>query len=236
MREAELLDEASQPAGLLDRVEVGALQVLDEAEHKLLVVARLAADDRRHGVKTREPRRAPAALAGDELVAIGQPAYEQRLEHAVQSDRFGELAQRFGVETGADLLTRRPDLVDRDHLRHQSLPFGRHGDEGFESPAESARSWLRHRSSSSFARARYATAPRHVGSYSRTDFPWLGASLRRTLRGIRVSRTWCGCERFTASSTSQASVVRPSNCVIRIPAMASFGFRRERTSWCVYMR
>src|SRR5213082_2524822 len=40
--------------------------------------------------------------------------------------------------------------------------------------------------------SRYATAPRHVGSYSITDLPWLGASLMRTLRGIRVLSSSAG--------------------------------------------
>ena len=52
---------------LFDRVEVRALQVFDERElHRLLVVG--LDDDDRHVGKPREPRRAPAALAGDDLI------------------------------------------------------------------------------------------------------------------------------------------------------------------------
>ena len=171
MGEAELLDQSPKAARLLDRVEVCSLQVFDETEHELLVVARIAADDGGHAAQSGKTGRAPAALTGDELVAVGEWAYQQRLQDSVQPDRLGELAERFGVEARADLLSGRPDLVHRDHLRHQRLAVGRHRDQGVETAAESSWSWLAHRSSSSFASARYAAAPRHVGSNSSTDFP-----------------------------------------------------------------
>src|SRR5579864_4865491 len=228
--QSEFIDQSAQSARFLDRVEVGALQILDQAEHQLLIVCGRRADDRGQGGQSGEPRGSPPTLAGDELVAIGQAADEDRLQHTMEPDRFGKLAERLGVEPGADLLVRGTDLIDRDHLRHHRLAFARHRDQCIESAAESARAWLRHRSKSSFASARYASAPRHVGSYSSTDWPWLGASPSRTLRGISVSRTWWGCERRTDARTSHARVVRASNCVITIPAMASLGLRRERTS------
>ena len=86
------------------------------------------------------------------------------------SDRLGELPQRLGVEARADLLVRRPNLVDRDHLRDHRVPFARHRDEGVETAAQAANALL-HCSNSSFARARYAAAPRQVGSYWSTDLP-----------------------------------------------------------------
>src|SRR5450756_2792001 len=156
VRETELVGQAPQAARLFNGVEVGALQVLDESEHELLVVAGVAAHDRGDRGQAREPRGAPPALAGDELEAVGQLSHEQRLEHAVKSDRFGELAQRFGVESRADLLVRRSDLVYRDHLRHLCLTVTGHRNQGLESATETAQAWLAHRSSSSFARARYA--------------------------------------------------------------------------------
>ena len=107
----------------------------------------------------------------------------------METDRFRELAQRFGVEARSDLLIRGPDLVDRNHLGHHRLAFARHRDECVESAAEAAHAWTCHRSKSSFARARYAAAPLDVGSYWITGLPWLGASLIRTLRGMRVFNT-----------------------------------------------
>src|SRR6202171_5644847 len=234
--QSELFGQAAQAPRLFDWIEVGTLQVFDQAEDELFVVACVAANDCRHRVEAGEFCRAPPALTGDQLVAVVQPADEQRLEHPVQADRFGELTKGLGIKARAHLLMRRTDLVDRDHLRHESFALARHRDQRFESSAETAHPWLAHRSNSSFARARYAIAPRHVGSYSITDLPWLGASLIRTFRGINVCSTSCGYERRTDSRTSQDSVVRASNCVMTIPAITSLGLSPERTSWCVYMR
>ena len=154
MREAELFDEAPQPARLLDGVEVGALQVLDQAEDQLLVVAGVAAHDGGHGPQPGQTRGAPPALAGDQLISVAQGSHQQGLQHAVHADGFRQLAKRLGVETRPHLLARGLDLVDGDHLRHKCFAFRRHRDQRVESSAESARAWLAHLSSSSFARAR----------------------------------------------------------------------------------
>src|SRR5450759_1602043 len=138
VRETELLGQAPQAARFLNGIEVGALQVLDESENELLVVACVAPHDRRDGGQSREPRCAPPALTGDQLEAVGQLSHEQRLEHAVEPDRFGELAQRFSVESSADLLVRGSDLVHRDHLRHLSLALAGHWDQGLESATKTA--------------------------------------------------------------------------------------------------
>jgi len=76
VREPELLDQPAQAARLFDRVEVGALQVFDEAEHELSIVAGVAAHHRRHRLKTGEPRGAPPALAGDQLISVRQGSHE----------------------------------------------------------------------------------------------------------------------------------------------------------------
>jgi hypothetical protein len=57
-----------------------------------------------HGLQAGEPRRAPAPLAGDQLITVRQGPHEQRLQHAVESNRFRELTERFGVEAGTHLL------------------------------------------------------------------------------------------------------------------------------------
>ena len=41
----------------------------------------------------------------------------------------------------------------------------------------------------SLARDKYALEPEQLGSYFRADIPWLGASARRTLRGINVQKS-----------------------------------------------
>ncbi len=64
----EALDQLAIARRLFDGVEVGALHVLDDGELEDLLVVELAHDDR-HRVQPGLLRRAPAALAGDDLVA-----------------------------------------------------------------------------------------------------------------------------------------------------------------------
>src|SRR5437879_5353645 len=91
---------AAQPASRrIDCVEVGALKVFDQAEHELLVIARVAAHDRGHRVESGEPRRAPSPFTGDQLVAVGQAPHEKGLEDAVEADGLRELAERLSVES-----------------------------------------------------------------------------------------------------------------------------------------
>jgi hypothetical protein len=124
VREAELFDQPAQPMRFFDGIQVSALQVLDEAEDELLVVVGIASHDGGHSGEAGQARGSPPALAGDQLVAVGKLSHQQWLEDAVQSDRFRKLTQWFRVESRAHLLARWADLVDRDHLRHQSLALG----------------------------------------------------------------------------------------------------------------
>ena len=111
--EAEVLDQGGAGARLLDRVEVLADHVLDQRHLQPLGQLGVA-DDRRHLLQAGLLRGAPAALAGDQLVAaVGQGADEQRLDDAAALDRGGEAGQRLGVEAGARLVRVRLDQLDR---------------------------------------------------------------------------------------------------------------------------
>src|SRR5438105_3738318 len=103
MSEAELFDEAAQPASLLDRVQVGALQILDKAEHELRVIVCVTADDRGHGGEPREPGGSPSAFAGNELIPVRKRPHEQRLQDSMLAYRLGQLAERLRIETRPDL-------------------------------------------------------------------------------------------------------------------------------------
>src|SRR5205809_1463905 len=74
VRESELLAQASQAARLLDGIEVRALEVFDEAEDQLLVVARLAAYDRGHLAETRKPGARGRTQRGGQRRAAGPRA------------------------------------------------------------------------------------------------------------------------------------------------------------------
>ena len=111
--EREILDQLLIRARLLERIQLLALNVLDD---RVLEHGRVVGnpDHRGHGLQTDAPRRAPPPLAGDELVATAlSRADEDGLQDADLADRIGERAERFLVEMFARLLRVRPDLRDR---------------------------------------------------------------------------------------------------------------------------
>ena len=69
MGESELVDQLSVGARGLERVEVLALQVLDEGQLELLAIRELA-NDGGDVLQPRDARRPGAPLPGDELVAL----------------------------------------------------------------------------------------------------------------------------------------------------------------------
>ena len=145
LREPVLAQQAAVGERLLDRVQVGTLDVLDERQLQQLRAVHLT-HDHRHGGQVGEARRLQTALARDEAVAaLLFQAHHQRLQDAVLADRFRQLAQLLGLEVGPGLLRVRRNQIDIDLL--QRSPGGRlfaaAGQEGVEPPAESS-SWLRH--------------------------------------------------------------------------------------------
>jgi hypothetical protein len=85
---------------------------------------------------------APAAFAGDDLVAIGaDPAHHHRLHHAVHADRRGEFRQPFRIHAGARLVLAR---LQRFHRQRGGAlvgdRLGRRGvaQQGVEAAAESS--------------------------------------------------------------------------------------------------
>ena len=80
--EPELLDELPIGFRRLERVEVLALQVLDERELDLLAIGQLA-DDSRDALQPGRLCGAQSAFAGDELEAVDGLGHEDRLQDAV---------------------------------------------------------------------------------------------------------------------------------------------------------
>ena len=102
---------ADQPAiglGLLDRVEILALDILDERDLERLGVAEVA-DDRRNFVQPRPLRRPPAPFAGDDLEAMAVRPDDDRLDDAARRRSTGR-ARRAP-------LRRRPGEAGRDAAR-----------------------------------------------------------------------------------------------------------------------
>src|ERR1035437_4379374 len=112
-REPQLLDERRARAGLLARAEVLAGHVLDERELERNGVLALA-DERRNALETGDARRAPAALAGDELIgAPGARPDEHGLQDSALAQRPRERVQRLLVELAPGLTGARHDQLER---------------------------------------------------------------------------------------------------------------------------
>ena len=102
---------------LFERIEVGALHVLDDRELERFLVVDLADDDR-HFVQPGPLRRAPAAFAGDDLenVRILARPHQQRLHHALFADRIGQLFELVRIEIAARIGAVGDDEFDRQLL------------------------------------------------------------------------------------------------------------------------
>src|SRR6202008_1180093 len=84
---SEFADQALVRIGFLDRVKIAALDILEQRDLERIGIVELADDDRDF-VQPRALRRAPAALAGDDLVVPTMRADKDRLEHAARRNRL----------------------------------------------------------------------------------------------------------------------------------------------------
>ena len=103
LRVAAGLHEPSVAARLLDRIEVGALQILDEGQLQVLEPLGRAY----HGGNGRESGKArcsKAPLAGDDAVAVAIGLNHERLQHPVRGDGVCEIPKVAFIEGGARLV------------------------------------------------------------------------------------------------------------------------------------
>ena len=123
LRAAEPVDQRLVGLGFFHRVEVRPLHVLDDCNLERLAIVHLA-HDRGYDRKACPARRAPAALARDDLehlrlARIGPD--QDRHDHALGADRVGQLF-KLGLDEGAARLLRiGDDPVDRDVGRSDIL-------------------------------------------------------------------------------------------------------------------
>ena len=87
---------------LFDRVQILALDILDQRDLKRLGIVELADDDG-NLVEPGALRGTPAALAGDDLIALAVRPDDDRLDQPARCDRLGEFLQRRLAEVAARL-------------------------------------------------------------------------------------------------------------------------------------
>ena len=119
LREVEVAHERSEAEGFVDRVEVGALKVLDEREHGAGSIAGLE-DARGDGLLADELEGAEAAFAGDELVAVLHLADDDRLHEPFGADGVSEFLHLGVVEITARLAGIRDDRGQRQFLQQET--------------------------------------------------------------------------------------------------------------------
>src|SRR5438270_11013675 len=91
------LDQLTVALGFFERVQVLALDILDQRDLGCGRIVDLA-NDRRDAVQPGPLRREPAALPGDDHVILAVGPQQDGLKHAALPDRFGKLVERALVE------------------------------------------------------------------------------------------------------------------------------------------
>ena len=136
--EPELVDQERVSPRLLDRGELLARDVLDDAEQERVAVVGLS-DERRDRRPAGLLRSAPAALACDQLEAARRARpHQHRLDDALSLDRVGERRRCLRIEPPPGLARIRMDRLDRQVCE---LRFGRASDQDLEAAAQ-ASAWL----------------------------------------------------------------------------------------------
>ena len=129
--EGKLAGEAHVSGGFFHRVEILALEVLDERHFEHVAIRRLTLDDG-HGGEPEFFRCAPAAFAGDEFELAVHLADDERLDDAVLADRIDKVIERRLDEGMARLQRAGDDVVDGRFAdaRRVVLAVGRRGPPG----------------------------------------------------------------------------------------------------------
>src|ERR1051326_3158086 len=116
LRQSEFFVQLVIGVRFFDRVEVLALDVLDERELQGVAVGRALLDDDRYFAESRFLRRAEAALAGDQpVLVIADARNDERLHDAVLANAARQLFDRRFIKSLARLIRVRRNLLHR-HL------------------------------------------------------------------------------------------------------------------------
>ncbi len=112
--QTKLVLQALQGEGFFHRVEVLALDVLDQCHGDGGIVRNLA-DDGWNAIEFGNLGGAPAAFAGNQFIApFGNRPHHHRLHHPLLTDRVRQFLERGGIHVTTGLVTATLDQVDRD--------------------------------------------------------------------------------------------------------------------------
>ena len=104
MRQTEFVGEPLNTQGLLQRIQVFALDIFDQRNRQRLVIRNIPYHHR-HCLQARHARRAPAAFARDNFkFAVSDGAHQNRLNHALCFDRLGQFFERILIHAHARLV------------------------------------------------------------------------------------------------------------------------------------
>ena len=118
MGEVELLDQLLVRAGLVQRVEVLTVQVLDQRLFQAHGVVGLV-NERRYRLKSCSPGGAEATFAGDQLVLFRPDlSHQNRLKNTNRLDRVDESGQTLLTELVTGLERVRADPGERHLAEH----------------------------------------------------------------------------------------------------------------------
>src|SRR5579859_3530460 len=112
----EFAHQALIGSSLFDRVEVLALNILDEGYFERSLIGDFA-DDCRHTAEACSLRCAPSAFAGEELIARSNSSQHQRLNDAAYLYRLSELRQGLFRKMSARLVGTWLDQINVYELR-----------------------------------------------------------------------------------------------------------------------
>ena len=123
--EMEIVDQAVDALRFFQRIEVFALDVLDQRHRRGGLVVDVA-HQHRDRLEAGQLRRAEAALAGDDLVAhraieLADRAHQHRLHDALALDRGGQFVQRAFVHARARLVFTGLQLRHRQRGRRAGI-------------------------------------------------------------------------------------------------------------------
>ena len=125
MGQRELLLQSLQRSRLFQGMQILTLYVLDQGDRHGGAVRHLT-HHARHLPQLCHLRRPPAALAGNDLVAlITDRPHHDRLDHALGADRIGKLGQRLRIDVLARLIPPPTYLLHRQRAQGDRLPVVR---------------------------------------------------------------------------------------------------------------